>query len=89
MGKFTPGPWEIEIMPSGRTTVTHGQFFIAGNDSDYGLMSANAQLIAAAPDLLEALEKLLGQIKISGVNVWTVSGVCDAEKAIAKAIGAA
>lgn len=52
--EFTPGPWAVEVMPSGRVTVTSGQFFICGDENTYGVIDANANLIAAAPDLYEA-----------------------------------
>jgi hypothetical protein len=44
----------MEVMPSGRTTVTAGQLFVAGDENDTGLDADDARLIAAAPDLLEA-----------------------------------
>lgn len=61
--KFTPGPWDVEEMPSGRVTVTAGQFFICGDENSYGVIDANAHLIAAAPELYEALETAIEEIK--------------------------
>lgn len=57
--KHTPGPWVVEILPSGRITVTAGQFFITGDDGGLGLCIENARLIAAAPELLDALRELV------------------------------
>ncbi len=58
MSKHTPGPWSLwgKANPSQVISYEHG--FIAqtvgGNDE------ANARLISAAPELLEALNKLFG-----------------------------
>jgi hypothetical protein len=53
-----------------------------------GCGEANATLIAAAPDLLEALQKLLSYGTFDDYpNTWHV--VRDARAAIAKAIGGA
>lgn len=58
----TPGPWELQ---SGRSIVTSsGNFYLSygkdknGNPNfrDFCELDRNAQLIAAAPDLLAALE---------------------------------
>lgn len=64
--KFTPGPWMavpvaincIDIINSDETHVTG---IVANNEEDLltELEWANARLIAAAPDLLEAVEVLL------------------------------
>lgn len=51
--KGTPGPWVVEVMPSGSVTVTAGQFFVAGDGC--GLARENAKLISVAPDLLSDL----------------------------------
>ena len=62
---FTPGPWRYQRENGSPTT---GQHMIAGSlpgylaevrDCGSGDVSANAQLIAAAPDLLEALIECL------------------------------
>lgn len=66
MNKHTPGPWD-RIIADGYT-VRHPQIysdtgpianatFLGNNRLDE--LNANARLIAAAPDLLEALEALL------------------------------
>lgn len=78
MGKHTPGPWEAwDWGKDGKVGV--GKAY--GNESDICSMSndtsrtfsediANARLISAAPDLLEALEELLsiGSVFISAIE---------------------
>jgi hypothetical protein len=66
---FTPGPWTA--FPRLARGVHHGYFIDAavGNDADNGYViadlivgrhqEANARLIAAAPELYEALDSLL------------------------------
>lgn len=61
MSKHTPGPWRV-VTEEGRPVVKcANDFYItntvdaAGYESDDDTMFANARLIAAAPDLLEAL----------------------------------
>ena len=63
----TPGPWKLFTTPDGGRIVGIGDVNAEGvTDCGFGLwrdgpeMMANAQLIAAAPDLLEALEGIMG-----------------------------
>ena len=89
--KFTPGPWETGDDYQVQTVDKHG-YEIAEMRIDVPEYEANARLIAAAPDLLEALEAVLlvvGQLRIGehlpcdqGMNV---TKLCMA--AIAKARG--
>lgn len=66
MSKHTPGPWDYgwEIQPNGCPTVGHKGLMVcmvahSAKDPDQKETAlANANLIAAAPDLLEALENL-------------------------------
>lgn len=60
--KHTPGPWRVERQNASPTT---GEWMIAGANPGYlaevrdcgsGCAKANARLIAAAPELLAALE---------------------------------
>lgn len=65
MNKHTPGPWEIDSeQPSTVKKFTHGnRLSIATVHGGYGektRRTANARLIAAAPELLEALESFPG-----------------------------
>lgn len=67
MSKHTPGPWDFSwhIQPNGCPTVGHKGLMVcmvahsAKDPSQKEEALANAALIAAAPDLLEALEGLL------------------------------
>jgi len=52
--KHTPGPWNVEA-----AHVCHGDWIIAKVERQHGEEQANARLIAASPDLLEALDGLL------------------------------
>lgn len=61
MSKHTPGPWRIKKQKNGRDFEVIGAdgFFIFETDVamfDGEMEEANARLIAAAPDMLEALE---------------------------------
>ncbi len=54
MAKHTPGPWECrKSRQEGMYQVVCGTFYVQGLMGE-----ANARLIAAAPELLEALEEL-------------------------------
>lgn len=63
MAKHTPGPWELNEVPQGKRgaagqwMIRKGVHIIAmpqhGDDED----AANARLISAAPDLLEAAKR--------------------------------
>lgn len=88
-GKHTPGPWKQScesIDPDWHIVTTSGGAVIA---NVFAPQNANARLIAAAPDLLEAL--------LDAVDAWEThceSGdhmqgdwVYDARAAIAKARG--
>lgn len=83
MSKHTPGPWVIGAIESGMMAVDG-----ANGEEVTGFVSpADARLIAAAPDLLQALKV---------ISVWAANGgglkdfmdiqKC-AEEAIAKATG--
>ena len=67
MSKHTPGPWKFEILWAGFSAIRgrDGQLIFgvaAGDNSERRPkleIEANARLIAAAPDLLEALRQML------------------------------
>lgn len=65
-GKHTPGPWYADAYGDdcdGIGVCAKGKGIVADVDSDYcdtDEMHANAHLIAAAPDLLEALKAIRG-----------------------------
>jgi hypothetical protein len=84
MSKHTPGPWCME-------SFFHGQYDVYSEVTDDfisgGTISeADARLIAAAPDLLEALEKVVSFVD-AGQGTWTVEEQQKARAAIAKAKG--
>lgn len=104
MSKHTPGPWKVVIGEQniGEPLVSvesAGGDVICDNETYYpkALDPCNASLIAAAPDLLEAL------IEVSASLAWNAHGECrgindgpimpsqmaidTAKKAIAKARG--
>jgi len=57
--KHTPGPWSADWDDNGQWYVNIGGLSVSGNalrgDSGECVESANARLISAAPELLEAL----------------------------------
>ena len=90
--KHTPAPWKFNfesVDPEWAVVTTNGGSVIA-NVNSCGLQESNARLIAAAPELLEALENALGLIEMliddkTRFNYFKV--VCDGKAAIAKAKG--
>ena len=108
MSSFTPGPWRY-VRENGSPTT--GQHMIAGavpgylaqlRDCGSGDVTANARLIAAAPDLLEALiwmvendETFEGDTPLpdhhgatwNEINAYWIAGLNRARAAIAKATG--
>lgn len=58
--RFTPGPWSAEALKNGiEHDIRHDGYFVAtahGGCVDEAENGANAHLIAAAPELYEALE---------------------------------
>jgi len=59
MSKHTKGPWKIEVNNAADFQVVTEKYdvCIVGNEND-DYNKANAHLIAAAPEMLEALEKI-------------------------------
>jgi len=79
--KGTPGPW-----------VVHGTtIYVAGGGFDVRNMpkaEENAQLIAAAPELLEALQKIIYKCETPIADLYDLlRAINDAKPAIAKALG--
>lgn len=95
--KFTPGPWQASENGFYRMGVRDASgawmTYKAGEDfMGYEQIEANAKLIAAAPDLLEALETLKREIILSDVDMDYIAShfqvhLDKAAKAIAKAKG--
>ncbi len=92
--KHTPGPWKVGSMSNGdfykrNIAGADGYHVAIASSRDDSEVDANALLIAAAPDLLEALKMLLIYTKAcEGVLNCTPAGqIGIAEAAIAKATG--
>ena len=99
--KFTPGPWVIipggdewsqgriaTIEPAPETMIEINYWTIAEVNNRRHESSANASLIAAAPDLLEALEQMADEYGTAG-DGWPRNNkvLRDARAAILKARG--
>lgn len=94
---FTPGPWRAEVGQPGsgpwdRTTIAFGNDcnVIAMINRHWPESEANARLIAAAPDMLAALQWAMSQIRapvrrIKGQNEHYCDAYELAQAAIAKA----
>ncbi len=92
--EHTPGPWSLTRTPKGHRMRVSGFGWghfakvvvrMDGEDEDQSEGIANANLIAAAPDLLEALNELVvarNSGKQPSVRMWD-----KAKTAIAKATG--
>jgi len=101
MVKHTPGPWHYldigEVVPSDDDGFPHAELricFMATPGVDPAAsdrISANANLIAASPDLYDALEAIL-KVRVEGwENIWAGANRCQdiARAALAKARGEA
>ena len=83
----TPGPWQCWTSPDGRDG--KGWLIVKPETHDDGTFrhEADARLIAAAPDLLEALESVLRLTKVQAVlESWELGTL---ETLIAEAKGEA
>ena len=83
MSNHTPGPWEAlhDIGANCVATITSGWVVVSiGDDPNKFDAKADAQLIAAAPEMLDALQLI-------ATYPEEVDPVAVAEKAIAKAKG--
>ena len=85
MSKHTPGPWSVAETRHGYDTVIRGPksepialALIGGYSKKEG--GANSLLVAAAPELLEALEDLVSEFGVCGLTE-------KARAAISKATG--
>ena len=92
-GKHTPGPWEWVKDKSdwGGTWIFSGDTPVldyAGCGShDTEISDANAHLISAAPDMLEALREVVSEYDNPDNGRYLRWAVDDARAAIAKATG--
>ena len=97
--QHTPGPWKAEtfVVMGAEDHPKSGYTIKAGDDAIADLyhgcgwtkaeVKANARLIAAAPELLAALEAVLSQIDPKDTPVG-LGNILNARAAIAKAKGA-
>lgn len=85
-GKHTPGPWVAEDAPDRRVAVYGGERCVCViGEKGFPSVDADAALIAAAPDMLEALRELLADAYLSD----PVNGdrMASARAAVLKATG--
>lgn len=74
MAKFTPGPWEYEVdlQEAGKNLILEFQSVIIGGERRIRMTGenaeANARLIAAAPEMYEALKELIGGLELATHN---------------------
>ncbi|MNO35951.1 hypothetical protein D3C76_260090 [compost metagenome] len=88
MSKHTPGPWKVLREHDWHTGTKFG--IVGVVPSNHTITEANASLIAAAPDLLEALEWAMDRVgyhQRTGTNGSYCDQVDKARAAIAKAKG--
>jgi len=93
MADYTKGPWDIDgdkhamnldiVGPEGRIAMMDCENFEITDEE----LGANASLIAAAPDLLEALEFIDLSCRMGGVPVGWGLPILKVRAAIAKATG--
>jgi hypothetical protein len=87
--KHTPGPWNYDrsgyslYVNSGRELVTA----LSMDGKRLETSEANARLIAAAPDLLEALKSVIAWLDAPDESAFSDSQLALARAAIAKATG--
>lgn len=86
-GSPTASPWQVGDAPDGRVAVYgHGNVCVAVvGEQGYPVVDADARLIAAAPDMLEALRELLADRYLS--DPVNHDRMASARAAIAKATG--
>lgn len=70
----TPGPWRY----SGKYVFSNHSLYPIAEVGDIANWEANTRLIAAAPDLLEALKECLGFICASEMDI--IQTIADAEQ---------
>ena len=90
--KFTPGPWKVGLHYNEIIDVDSvgwsGMIQASENDSLFPNQGkANANLIAAAPELFEALQKMIERLEDRSEYDKCVQLYYEARKAIKKALG--
>ena len=89
MAKFTPRPWEFYLNSNGDYEVHIGNIRVVLVETTYeddDNVEQDANLIAAAPDMYEALEYACSELCHPECNKKTCSG-CKIQHAITKAEG--
>ena len=84
MSHTTPGPWSVLTLDDGTEWVQSGCVRVAIVDDSAGCEPGNAALIAAAPEMLEALEALVDMVDSGDYRQATLNA---ADAAIRKARG--
>ena len=97
MSKYTQGPWSDESHSMGQVVVVtdaSGQPVARMNSLSVEVNEANARLIAASPELLEALQQAVGSLEWAASVIGDIPPKCDymerieeAKAVIAKATG--
>jgi hypothetical protein len=90
MSKPTPGPWNVADQIRAAVWIRTHKVMLRDSSPE---SHANARLIAAAPDLLEALQDLFGadmeRVLMGDGKEDQIAAIAKARAAIAKAIGGA
>ena len=78
--QHTPGPWKLDgtantgdldiVAPTGRIAMLDCEF----SEETEDVLTANAHLIAAAPDLLAALREIVAAVEVGDVDGFSPSG---------------
>ena len=79
MSKFTKGPWDIKFN-GGETQIIAGKDVLMSDMTYYPWNPENVHdwhLIAAAPDMYDALEELLGFIELECDAIWNARKALD------------
>jgi len=90
MSKHTPGPWAYQEDSDAYTHIVRGpnnRFICQLNQSTSAEIEANARLIAAAPELLSALQ--VAELALRERGLRTCGEYKQIEAALAKATGEA
>ncbi|HBL4693687.1 hypothetical protein INP82_22720 [Citrobacter sedlakii] len=78
----------IEVRSGGGPQIAYLQSFVGwGSDHERNATIANANLIAAAPDLLEALQEVTGSLGVMVMDADSCPEILKARAAISKALG--
>lgn len=88
--KFTPGPWEYEGINGKVVSVINGIHAVVAHNGTFRHSAkesaANAHLIAAAPELYEALENIIRAIKMrTSIGNDLIHELIEGENALKKA----